>query len=488
MASNENQRWPGMLMGPALVLLTLPVLWQNETRYDFYRAASATKAVDSFDDVAPGSLISWTAPMDTELSFPGEYVDGFKGFLTVAREAEIYCWHNDAPYSRNSQTELKWRPSIEDGSMNYGVKQQCESRNFFPLQYHVGELPIQISSIEFVDSYDTIRPSDLRLTQVGTQLHLAPRNRYFHLAKNRSDGLGDERVLYTGIPVPPVATYFGKYESGQGVADQSHQRSGFVYRMIQDSGTLHYIVAGDRATALATMKSHLLHLKWFVRGFGTASIIGGFTMLFYSITGVLYHLPLIGPIARWGSFLVAVLIGVPIAMLTIAGGYLIAHPLLLAAIATGIVVTIYLLRKRGKASQQTLRRDLDQHYGYALGTDELKELEFIELAQMAMSDAKLHDEETKVLKKWAKKHRWDTAKYDAMLARAQSKRESLDSKPSDDEHLRNVVRLAMADGTLTGYEIRTIRSVAKRLGFDDATIGEMIERVRRGITVTPATT
>ncbi|WP_417744700.1 TMEM43 family protein [Rosistilla oblonga] len=480
MAHTQEDRWAMMLMGPALVLLTLPVLWQNETRFDYYRAAAATQAVDSLDDVAAGTLISLTGPMESGSAIPGEYVEAFPGFLTVNREAEIYSWYQP-DFSRNTHYEMKWKSSVQNSADNAGVKQECKSKSFYRAEYQVGELPIQTSLIEFFDDYDTIAPKTLRLKPTGMQLHLKPGSEYFHLTKKASDGLGDERVRYTGIPVPRVATYFGKYESGHGVADQSHHQAGIVYQMIQDSGNLHCIVAGDRPAALAKIKSHLQQLKWIIRGLGTASIITGFVILFSSITGFMYHLPLIGPLAGWGSFLAAVIIGLTVAIVNIAAAYLVAHPLLLAIIATGIVATIYLMRKRGKASQQTLRRDLIQRYGHSLGTDELKELEFLELAQMAMSDAQLDDNETKILQKWAKKHRWDQAKYDAMIARARSDRASSDSVPADAEHLRNVVRLAMADGTLTGYEIRTIRAVSKRLGFDDTTIREMIDRVRRDI-------
>ncbi|QDS90456.1 Dna-J like membrane chaperone protein [Rosistilla ulvae] len=486
MARKEKSRWGGIVIGPVVMLAAMAALWCNETRYDYYKAAAKTTEVAVPDDAKPGANFSLTGSMDAGLTYPGKYVDSFTGYLTVARSAEIYCWDHDKD-DDHDRWSMKWKSSVESNSRNSGVHQQCSSTSLHPPEYRVGELPVDSQLIEFVDGYDPIRPNALTLSPAGTALRLQPQGEYFYLSKNRSGNLGDERVRYTGIPVPALATYFGKSASGRGVADQSHQRTGFINQIIQDSGNLHYIVAGDRPTALASMKSHIQRLKWIVRGIGTAAVVIGMMILCSTFVGFLFHIPVIGSIAETGTFLISLLIGLPLALLTIASGYLASHPFILAAIAIGIVAIIYWIRQRGQASQQILKQDLDQQYGHQLGYEEMKDLEFLELAQLAFSDAKLDAGEAKVLSQWARKQGWDKAKCDAMIKRAKENRATEAAAESNDDHLQNLIRLAMADGSLSNYEIRTIRKVSKQIGYDDQTIREMIDRVRRGIaTPTPA--
>ncbi|WP_417744651.1 TMEM43 family protein [Rosistilla oblonga] len=486
MARNEKSRWGGIVIGPVIMLAAMAALWCNETRYDYYKAAAKTTEVAAPADAKPGTNFSLTGSMDPELTYSGKYVDSFTGYLTVARSAEVYCWDRDKDDDRVRWSK-KWMSSVENNSRNNGIHQQCSSTSLHPPEYRVGELPVDSQLIEFVDAYNPISPSSLTLSQAGTNLRLQPQSEYFYLSKGQSDNLGDERVRYTGIPVPAVATYFGQSASGRGVADQSHRRTGFINQIIQDSGNLHYIVAGDRKTALASMKSHIQRLKWIVRAIGTAAVVIGTLILGSTFVGFLFHIPVIGPIAEMGVFLVALLIGLPLALLTILSGYLASHPFILAAILTGIVAIIYWIRKRGQASQQILKQDLDQQYGHQLSYEEMKDLEFLELAQLAFSDAKLDTGEAKVLSRWARKHGWDKTKCDAMIQRAKQNRGTEAAAESNDDHLQNLIRLSMADGSLSNYEVRTIRKVSKQIGYDDKTIREMIDRVRRGIaTPTPA--
>ena len=475
--SRKKSKWGGVVIGPILVCIALLAIWKNETRFDYGRAAAATTAVSQPAEASSGDVISLTGSMDQKLAYPGGYVDAFTGYLTVWRYAEIYAWDKDEDDDGTTWT-LEWMSSLENNSRNRSVRQRLKSTQFFPDQFNVGELTIDKKLIEFVDPSRSIDPGTLTLSDAGEDLALQSRVDYFYLEKHAPSKLGDERVHYVGITVPATATYFGKYGSGRGVADQTHRRTGLVNKLIRDSGVLHHIVAGDRSVAISTMKGHIRRLKWFVRGCGTGIVVIGFLIFFSSIVGFLFHLPLIGSVAQAGAFVLSIAVGIPLAMLTMMLGFMASHPVLLVLILGGTVAAIFLLQKRGAESQISLKRTLDREHGHELDSSELTDMEFIELAHLAFSDSKFGSNEEKVLQRWAKKHRWDDAKYQAMIKQAKASIPDDHGKADSGRHLESLIRLAMADGLLSSYEVKVIRQVSQRVGYDSAALQQIIRRVR----------
>lgn len=511
---DRGSRWIGLLVGPILLVGALTALWKNETRFDYSQAAAGTTAITAPADTASGEVISLTGDMDQQLTYAGEYVESLTGYLTVSREAEIYAWKKSTDSNDNTTWELKWMNYPQSNHRNSGVRQQLSSSQFFPDEYRVGELTIDRKLIEFVDDSQTIEPSTLTLSATGRSrgLHQEENERktnvpagkhvrpavgdeffkslnktiastphvYFYLRKGKADALGDERVRYVGIPVPSPATYFGKLESARGVADQTHRRTGFINHVISDSGVLHHIVGGERDVALSTMQAHIGRLKWVVRGIGTGCVVFGWLLFCWAGVRFLLHIPFIGGIAATGSWLLALGMGLPLAICTIIAGYLVSHPLILIVIVALVVGAIVFVRNRGRSSQRTLKSELDIEHGHELGADELKELEFIELATLAQYDSRFSAGEEKFLQRFAKRNGWNKAKYDEMFERAQSSFTSATDRASSDKHLTNLVRLAMADGQMSSRELRAIRDVGKRLGYDRTGIRAIISGIQKG--------
>lgn len=474
MAEKKKSRWAGIFIGPVIVFLALTAIWKNETRFDYHRAAAATAVIDSTSQATSGQLLSLTGSMDQGMTMPGQYVESFTGYLTVWRSAEIYCWDKDED-DDGVKWSKRWMSSVESNSRNSGIRQKLSSEQLMPKEYTVGELQVDSSLMEFVDSAVCVNPSQLTLTRKN----LSAAGEYFMLYKKRSDGMGDERVSYSAIPVPTKATYFGKYEGSQGVADTTNKRTGFVNAIIQDTGILHHIVAGDRTTALATMKAHIGRLKWIVRGIASVVVIVGLLLLFSTFVSFLFPIPIIGRIAETGVFLLSLAIGIPLILITMTISYLVAHPLILVLILGGAAGSFYWLRRRGKNSQQAIKNQLDQEYGHILPLDEVKELEFIELARLAARDGEIKDAEKKFLKAWAKQHRWDQSKFETMLSKANRNSSEPDTGLSEDDHLTNLVRLSLADGNVTSYELKAIRRMANQLGYDNKTVSDLMNRVRQ---------
>ena len=473
MARNKGKNgWSGVLLGPAIVFFALAALWKNETRFDFYKAASNAKEINSLSEANSGDLISATGKLDPNLAIQGEYVEGFVGYTLVRRHAQIYCWHEDKD-DEGTDWRLEWRSSVESNSRNHGIRQELSSSRLLPEEYQLDDLTIDSKRMEFVDSAKDISTSSLKLVAPK----LVNEGKYFFLRKYNGNNLGDERIRYDGIPVPEIASYFGKFENGKAVADTSNERTGWINKIIQDTGILHHLVAGERDTALASMKSYLSFIKWSIRGAGSTAVVIGFWILFGSIFSFLFHWPIIGRIAETGTFLLALVLGVPLAILTICASYLFAHPILLVLLVLGIGALVYFLRQRGQKTQQAVAKQVTSQFGAQLKNFSLKELEFIELAKMARVDGAVAQNELQFLYGWGKKHGWDQGRCDELMA--QSGSASDQDAVSNEEHLKNLVRLALADGKLTRYEIQSIRTAAKKFGYDDKTVDQWMNQIRQ---------
>ncbi|MBK5970399.1 MULTISPECIES: TMEM43 family protein [Thiorhodovibrio] len=476
MAREPRDKWGSFVVGPIIVFVALGAIWKNENRFDYHQAAKKTQAVESVQELTPEQRFSYTGSMDQSLVLPGEYVEAFTGYLMVRRDAEIYAWDKETDSDDRVTWSRRWMSSVESNSRNNGISQQLSSRTLTPTEYQVGDLTIDGARIEFVDSSVEISPFDLRITNPV----LEDRGEYLYLSKGEVDNMGDERIRYTGIRVPTTATYFGKAEAGRGVADTSQARTGMINAIIQDSGILHHIVAGERETALATMAAHISRLKWIVRGAASAVVIIGFNIFFSAMLGFLYSIPLIGGLARSGSFVLSLALGLPLIVVTMLGGYLIANPAVLLAIAALIGGGTLALRKRKKKTQNAVFQQLETQYGPELQTLDIKELEFIELAKLVFSDGKLDPKEEEFLRRWSRKQGWDDGRFLDMLNKAKTMSDSgPPSRTASEEQLKNLIRLALADGHLSRSELNSIQHAAKRLGFDRGRIARITQQVQQ---------
>lgn len=487
MARRKKSGWGGFLIGPALILASLVVLYKNEARYDYSREAAGTIVLQDVAEGTEGQLISCTGPMDQSLTIRGKYVDAFVGYLVVYRSAEIYAWDRDEDDDNHVTWRQEWMSSPQSNSRNSSITQTLSSDDCRPAVYRVGELPVAEERIEFVDSTESITTNGLLLSDEGKTHHLRSDGDKFYLSKGKADRLGDERLSYTGVPVPAIGTYFGKYAGGKGVAYDDNLRTDMISSLIQDSGVLHHLVAGERSVALATMKQHIATLKWIIRGIGTALTVLGFLIMISSMLSLVYALPIIGPMAEWGAWILAILIGVPVALLTISISFLLSNPLWLVLLVVVGAGFVYMIRRKGRKTQDAMQQHLAQAYGHVVEPDEYVDLEYRELVHLAISDADFGEPEMEFLYEWGKKHGWDREKCDSVIDSVQANHASGlsggEAKEATDEHLKNLILLAMADGSVTVYEMRAIRRAASKLGYDESMIRDLQMQIRQSASV-----
>ena len=481
--SKNKNNLSGIIVGPILIVVGILALWSNEGRFDYAAAARATKTMNAPTTEFDNELISYTGSMETDLTIPGEYVESLVGYLTVNRYAEIYAWDEDEDEDGNVTWSREWMSSVDSNSRNRrdNVSQELSSKLFRPDTYNLGKLTINGKSIEFVDDSKSIPTSTLTLNNSGKASKLNKQRDYLFLAKSGANQVGDERVSYSGVPVPVTATYFGKYEYGHGVAHQAEQKDSFIEDLIGDTGVLHFIVAGERSVALNTMQQHLTRTKWLFRGGGFLAITIGFSLMFGAVAGFLYHVPLLGSIIQSGVLIVSLTLGATVSIITITASYLM-HNLWILALMIAVGVALFLLlRLRGLKSQANFKQGLALDMGQDLDEVDLAELEFIELVRLCFADKDVHIEERKYLTKWAKKQGWSKEKIAELVAKAKSGQKTETDGNATDRQIRHLIRLALADGKLSRFELNTISQVAVEVGYSQPELRKLIKQIKGSV-------
>ena len=196
-------------------------------------------------------------------------------------------------------------------------------------------------------------------------------------------------------------------------------------------------------------------------------------MLFGSAVGFLYHLPIIGSVAEWGVFVISLILGLTLSIITILVSYLAHHPIILILFLLMFAGAWILIKGKAANSQQKIKARVDLDMGHQLTRDELAELQFIELLRLAKADQKVDTEERKYLSQWAKRHGWNKEKTQELIQRAK-RDEDTSSTEFSGEHLRTLIRLALADGQLHRYELNAILTTAKQNGYSSSDVAKII--------------
>ncbi|MCR9294835.1 MAG: hypothetical protein NXI32_19110 [bacterium] len=152
MARRNKNSAAGVIVGPVVALLAMVALWKNETRFDYYRAASRTPVVSLIDQAPTDKSFCYTGPMNLDLEIRGDYIEAFVGELVVYRQAEIYCWDRDEDSDGDVTWNMEWMSSVESNSRNSGIRQELESKTLLPPSYLVGDLAVDSGRLEFVDA------------------------------------------------------------------------------------------------------------------------------------------------------------------------------------------------------------------------------------------------------------------------------------------------------------------------------------------------
>ncbi|WP_425398885.1 TMEM43 family protein [Aeoliella sp.] len=491
-SKKKNNPFAAFLIGPIFVCVGVLALWENEGRFNFYKAAK-NATVAPAGDAPVGEPFATTDALDTQIPIAGHYVEQFVGFHRVNRHATIWSWEKDEDSDGNTTWDLGWHSSVESNSRNSGIRQTLRSDTLYPPKYQLGELEIDPADIHLVDSSETIRAGSLKMVDAGRQQNLRVAGEYFFKGRGsiNSPKEGDERLGYTGIPNAATASYFGMIEGDRARGKKYDIRQSFLSGIIQNDGVLHHLVNGDRDTALASVKSYFSKVMWFTRLGGTAAVVIGVMIFIGGFASLLYRIPILGRVVGWAVFGVSLVVGLTLSLLVMITSALVHHPIAQALpVAVVIAGIVWLVRSRRKAKQnvqtalthyqQAHASDVDDGFdldGPGMSTG-LAEKTFGNLAKLALEGG-LSKQENRFLVKWAEKNGIDAERMKQLYDEA--KQDSTPARAADRNDFVLLVCLAMADGTLSAREQSVLKRMAKHLGLSTDEVRKIVIGVETGV-------
>ncbi len=435
------------LFGFGLIVALVLVLWANENRFDYHKAAKSRTWVADCTSLKPGSSFAFTGSLPKELTLADTYLSDITGYLVVYRKAEIYCWDREKDSEGVVTWRKRWMSSVQDNSRNSDITQTLRSGSLLAKAYTLGELTIDQKDLHFVDKKQPIQPTDWPRTQEAN--HLVAEDRYLMHYPDSMDDLGSERLSWQGIPLAPKLTYFGNFSGTQAVADRTEQRDGFITSLIGDSGLLHHLVSGERNAALSTMKSHLAFRSRLTRGIGSAAMVLGFLLLLAPIRKLLSSIPLIGPLANAGIFVVALTLGLGLSAIVIVTGFFFSQPWLLALVLIGLIALLLIAFQRRRQQAN------------------LQKVVVAEQAQMGDgSNPSLSDQRAEQLQTFRKNS------YASPMPSSPDR-----DSPNPEPTLKSLIRLALADQHIDRKEMQEIRAAAKDAGIKPKNFRRFMQEV-----------
>lgn len=508
-----------ILFGPALVGAGVLVLWENEGRFNFAKAAADAPVVGTIAEAAQHDTFALTDRIDTQIPIEDKYLEPFIGYHRVTRDAEIYCWDKRRKDDRDVW-DLDWHSSVDSNSRNSGVRQTLAGDVLLPKKYQVGELTVASNNIHFADGTIAIQLQGKALTKVGSQNRLRNTGGFLVKGSLANPKLGDERLSYTGIPNAPTATYFGRISGELATGKQFDIEKSWISSIIGNDGVLHHVVNGERTTAIATMQGYFNQIKWWTRLGGTVAVVLGFLFGIGSVASLLYPIPVLGRIVEGGVFVVSVVLGVTLSTVVIAVSA-VFHSVIFLVLALLLVVAIvgWLVysRRRSKANAQSviqkfasqtpgvaessitdsalagsseqtfeLSADLTENFSGWPTSFSYAETTFGNLARLAFSDG-LSKRESQFLSSWGTKNGIAKSRMKEILDEARNS--PRDPEAADQREMVLLVALALADGAVSSKEMAFLRSMGGRLGIAKNEIRQMVIDVGSGklaTSVTPA--
>ena len=493
----KNSKLGALLVGPALIIVGVLALWENEGRFDFAKAARQATVVGTPAQAQQAETFAYTGQLETAMPIAGYYVKEFTGYYQVTRNAEIYCWDKDEDSDGHTTWDKEWMSSVESNSRNNGLRQTLEGGQLRPEKYELGDLVISPKDIHLVDPNETIPAGKLVRTQAGRDAGLLVDRDYFFKGQGSiaSPELGDERIEYLGVHNVMTASYFGALEGDQASGKQFEISQSFLSRFIGNDGVLHHLVNGNRETALGSIKGYFTKVLWLTRLGGTAAVVFGMMATMSVFLGLLYHIPLLGNLVEWGAFLVSLVLGVTLSAMVIVTSYIAHSPVLIALVLVLVAVGVYLLLQRSRTTKKNVQTTLHDYQarhaveGYDIDVDaatgwspNFAEQTFQKLVTMAAINGLSH-KETKFLERWGELNGVAKSRIDEMLENTSGDAEAMEVDTRNDMIL--LVCVALADGMLSGRELSALKAIARRIGMKMEVLAEIIAGVEAG-TIRPS--
>jgi hypothetical protein len=354
----------GVLFGFLLIVVSFPVLFINEgravkTQKTLEEGASSVVAVspDSVDSKNDGKLVYVTG----EVAQPAGSIsdDEFKvsaEALKLRRKVEFYQWEEE----QKTETKKKlgggeekvttftynqvWSDHPIDSS-RFDKKQKYSNpepalseKEWVVDEMNVGAFKLSSGLVGQIGNYTAVNtPTEAGLPEeiAGKKLH--KQGAGFYLGANPSSPeIGDFRVSHETVLPGPVSL----------IAKQTSQT--FEPYIAKAGGSIEMLSTGTVSAESMFAAAHASNklMTWGLRLLGAVLMFVGFNLLFRPLSVLADIVPLFGTIVGAGTGIIALLLSVPLSLLTISVAWIFYRPLVGVPLALAAVVGfVFLFRK-----------------------------------------------------------------------------------------------------------------------------------------------
>jgi len=328
----------GLLLGPVLVIGAIWLLSWNEGRaVQAIRGLAEASSImveapaGSVNPANDGKLVhvvgqatASTAVEDSDMSL------SFDGQVAVDRSAEMYQWkekkeektQDNTGGSQTTTTTYTYTKDWSDepiDSSSFAHPENHEnpampftSHKFAAPDAKLGAFNLDDATLSSVETSTALHPDAPEgWTQSGANLYKG---------ENPSvPAVGDMRVHYAGLASGSTISVLARQSAG-----------GFAPYTTSNGYTIHMARAGNVAASQLISDQQKLEsmMTWILRGVGTFLIFIGFTMFFGPIATLAAILPFLGSLVRGATAFFALVLTIPVALITIAIAWLAFRPLI----------------------------------------------------------------------------------------------------------------------------------------------------------------
>lgn len=358
----------GILVGLILFAVSVPLLWWNEGRtVERHRAlqegAGLVVPVDSevLDPANEGKLIHTTGTAITKETLRDPEFGISVEALQLIRQASMFQWHerSESKTEKNlggSETtktvyhyERRWNSLLIDSS---GFRQPeghenpaslpYQSRTFTASNASLGQFRLTPDQVDELSNPQPLAIGNAKFANLPKP-HRVMGNTLYLGANPDEPRIGDMQIAFTQSPATPASI----------VAMQ--QRGGFApFRPKAGSSIL--LIQTGLASAEEMFKAAEqanIFLAWALRLLGFFLMFIGLRLILGPLSALADVVPFIGSIVSFGTGTLALLLALPLTLLTIAIAWIFYRPFLaigLILAAIGVFVGVYRLKRARMAS------------------------------------------------------------------------------------------------------------------------------------------
>lgn len=365
----------GVGVGVFLFLIAFPLLIWNEGRavhraqdLEEGGAAVATVAAGTIDPANQGALVHVSEVASTIENVSDSLFHVGSTALRLRRSVEMYQWTEQEEETTQSKAgggqetvttyvyAAVWSSEAIDSSdfhdaTHGNVPFPVEDNEWRAQQVTLGAFQLSAALVDQIDNFEPVPPdgSGASRVRIGNRPTSAAGDYYYVGENPAASVVGDLRVRFEASR--PTAVSVVGAQSGAGFGVWTSPRGGEIApRLVV--GTL----SGEQ------MFDHLEgendNLSWGLRFLGWLLLFLGLTLIFRPMVALAERIPVVGKVVSAGAFVAAIVIASPLAMLTIALGWITYNPIIggaLIALTAGLIVGGVWLTK--KANERRSQRD-----------------------------------------------------------------------------------------------------------------------------------